>query len=100
MKMSAHAWVRWAERFPDRSPYREFAQAFRPSKRLLRLLNESNYAPRRRIKGKMPGCDRRSYMISPSGVVFVVADDDVVITAFSMDSVRHRIKQLQLQREG
>ncbi len=71
-----HAIQRWAERFPNLLPYGEWKQATerKPSKRLLNQLRKHTAI----VKG-------HRYRISPAGVVFVVAGENVIVTCFAMN---------------
>jgi hypothetical protein len=90
MNWSTHARMRWMQRAGGLDPDAELAEARRPSKRLRRVLDES--------------CNRvaasdRDYLVSPSGMVFVIGDATVV-TVFSACEAKRRQREARTsQRE-
>lgn len=93
--MTPHAWQRWRERHPDLDPAAEFACARRAGKRL-RLL----------LQGPQPALDAewdftRQYLITDSGVVFVVSpSDQVVVTVLRLAEAKRRARALRRAHKG
>lgn len=87
MRMSPHAWERWRQRHPDLDPEAEFAAARRPGKRLRLLLS----GPPPLVPSKLRD-DNRVFLVTSSGVVFVVAPDGVVVTVMRLGEAKRRAR--------
>lgn len=93
--MTKHAWERWRQRHPDLDPHVEFARARRAGKRLRLLLHGPEPVlpdPRR--------CYDRSYLITSSGVVFVVSSDGVVVTVLRLSEAKRRARALRRKEQS
>lgn len=94
MKLSPHAEKRWQQRFPGMNPLLHWEQAKRPSKRLMNLIRAANHRPDALRKGLVKP-DPRYYLVSPAGVVFVVAKyTHVVVTVLSIKQIKLRAAQI------
>lgn len=67
----------------------ELSLAHRPSKRIRRLIYAA--MPKASVRSAQEGAD---YLVSPLGVVFVVANE-TVITVFTLDMTKERIRSLR-----
>lgn len=96
MRMTHHAWERWRERHPSLDLHTELAAARRPSKRLRTLLELPTQAVPDRVR------QHRQYLITRSGVVFVLDKEDVVLTVLRLAEAKRRARALRrkLPRAG
>lgn len=80
MNLSAHAVRRWSERFGSMSAEREWIAARRATKRQRKVI-----ARRCKAHAQVTTCrgfNGYYYQVSPSGVVFVCATGEFVVTVF------------------
>lgn len=86
MNLSAHAARRWSERFGTLSAEREWIAARLATKRQRRAI-----AGRCKAHAQVTACRKFNgyyYQVSPSGVVFVCATGEYVVTVFPITEVK------------
>src|SRR5690606_14286495 len=86
VRFSRHALERWWERHPTLDIEAELASAKRPSKRLRHLLEVPGQVVPEHLR------ERRRYLVTTNGVVFVLGEDDVVITVLRLGEAARRAK--------
>ena len=92
MKITKHALQRWRERHPLLDIREELAAARRPSKRLRTLLELPTQTVPDRVR------QRRRYLITRSGVVFVLNDERVVLTVLRLAEAKRRARAMRRGR--
>ena len=81
-KFSKHALWRWGQRFPGLDPMEQIARAdARVTRRIRRLLRER--CPRHHAQIKT-GNKRTFYLMTPDGIVFVMAPPATVVTVLDL----------------
>lgn len=89
MRITLHAKARWQERHPTLDLHTELATARRPSKRLRSLLALPTLAVPDTVR------ETRRYLVTASGVVFVLDKEDVVLTVLHLGEAKRRARALR-----